>query len=227
MRVVINCPSGKSHLLQLAGDISVHDLKLRMQDIEGIPVAQQEIIFGGQGLRDECSLSEYQIQEYTLADEVVLYLQKVIAAPLHIFLSGHQARSRIVTEIVEEQMLLDDVQNLLVSRNLASKFEPGMQPVVKRQDGTTVLLDIDIHVHSIDHLKGLIKESEGCSPEKLLFLQSHDGALHIQFSPCAAAHENSHSVYKRSGAPQQLMMKKPYIEGQPLPDVVKDLCVHP
>jgi uncharacterized ubiquitin-like protein YukD len=40
----------------------VRALKRRIQDVEGIPVRSQRLLFGGKQLKDDCSLSEYFIQ---------------------------------------------------------------------------------------------------------------------------------------------------------------------
>ncbi|GFH22193.1 polyubiquitin, partial [Haematococcus lacustris] len=70
MRLLINCPSGQSRLLQVAGDATVLELKELLQDEEGIPVRQQVLCFAGLHMKDHLTLLDHKLEELTLSDEV-------------------------------------------------------------------------------------------------------------------------------------------------------------
>lgn len=70
MRLLINCPSGESRLLQVADEALVSELKLELKELEGIPVLQQVLVHAGKPLKDHLSLGDHQLNDFTLSDEV-------------------------------------------------------------------------------------------------------------------------------------------------------------
>lgn len=86
----------------------------------GIPVKQQVICFGGQHLKDHASIREYNLDEFTLSDEVVLYLSSRLSSPKAIFLTSWSKPSQLVQEHVEADMPVGEVSRSV--RKMPSRF---------------------------------------------------------------------------------------------------------
>ncbi|GFH16139.1 polyubiquitin, partial [Haematococcus lacustris] len=104
MRLLINCPSGQSRLLQVAGDATVLELKELLQDEEGIPVRQQVLCFAGLHMKDHLTLLDHKLEELTLSDEVVIYLTHKLADPKLIYLAARAQPSQLSSDLVEADM---------------------------------------------------------------------------------------------------------------------------
>jgi hypothetical protein len=78
MRLLINCPSGESRLLQVDDAATVLDLKHTLYQEEGIPVDQQVLCFAGQHLKDHLTLGDHGLEDYTLSDEVCISFLRAI-----------------------------------------------------------------------------------------------------------------------------------------------------
>ncbi|KAL6755350.1 hypothetical protein V8C86DRAFT_2679567 [Haematococcus lacustris] len=228
MRLLINCPSGQSRLLQVAGDATVLELKELLQDEEGIPVRQQVLCFAGLHMKDHLTLLDHKLEELTLSDEVVIYLTHKLADPKLIYLAARAQPSQLSSDLVEADMPVGEVMALLESRALAGRFSPGSAIFIKRRDGSTIPMPVD-PAEGISHLQGRVAEQEGVEPTSLTFMQAQDGCMHVLVHPSAEPSGDTYPVYKRSLAPQPTMFRKEPVScgGQPLPDLAAELCVLP
>lgn len=62
MQILVKTLRGRTIVLQVEPDCSVEQLKAQVQAREGIPPAQQRLIFGGRQLADGGTLAEYGVQ---------------------------------------------------------------------------------------------------------------------------------------------------------------------
>lgn len=226
LRLRIQCPSGESRLLQVSGEATVLDLKQMLEEQEGIPCHQQVLCFAGQHLKDHLTLREHYM-EFTLSDEVVLFLSKRLTKPKTIFLSTLAKPSQVVPELVEADMPVGEVSNLLESRSLASACT-GMPILIKRQDGSTVPIAVN-PAEGLSRLEIRIATQEKVNPTNLTFCQAQDGALHCIVNPSAMQSSDTYPVYHRKVQPQPVMHKKAVVPGQKylFTDLSRELCVLP
>eukprot|EP00427_Karlodinium_veneficum_P022935 CAMPEP_0169113918 /NCGR_PEP_ID=MMETSP1015-20121227/28466_1 /TAXON_ID=342587 /ORGANISM="Karlodinium micrum, Strain CCMP2283" /LENGTH=146 /DNA_ID=CAMNT_0009176137 /DNA_START=52 /DNA_END=492 /DNA_ORIENTATION=+ len=65
MQIIVKTTSGKCIALALEPTSVIADVKLKIQDIEGLPAGHQRLIYAGKQLEDNRTLQDYVIEDGT------------------------------------------------------------------------------------------------------------------------------------------------------------------
>ncbi|KAF6263369.1 hypothetical protein COO60DRAFT_459029 [Scenedesmus sp. NREL 46B-D3] len=247
MHIIINCTGGGSHSMMLLESTTVLELKQHIERKEGVSVHQQLLLFAGQVLCPDSALllGNLGLDRFSLAHEVVVYMQRQLAEPVLVNLcQPGSAPCQMHPQIVEARSSLANVMALLQQHKLAGRPFPvaagaGVKSKTageRRHESAGVGaphsagMSLGSASSSVTELQVVIHQVEGAAPTHLSFYQAQDGCLHVVWGPSTDSSSNSHTVYSRSSMPQTTMLLQAKDAGSqcfPLSTLVKKQAVMP
>ena len=184
MQIFIKGLTGKILTLEVEPSDTIGNLKYKIQDRDGIPPDQQSLILLGKSLKDEETISHYNIQKestlhlLTLPKEtfdILVNSCDIVSFPVH----PNDSIGKLKTKISEEKEILQHRQQLIFrgkiledkhtmfhytirdgnSLNLILKASPLFKLFIMTSIGKQISFEVD-DFHTIEDVKKMIQKKE-------------------------------------------------------------------
>ena len=174
IEIFVEVPTGKTVALEVDPNDFIDDVKMKIQDKEGIPPQSQNLILNGKNLEDGRSVSYYKIQGKSILHlDLIWSLSQLFIGTMQIFINNLQSRRVITLEVLLDASI-EDVKNQI--KDVEGIF-PEQQCLIFRgkelKNGST-LNDWDIKEDAMLYLRVLeikVHVEKRWSPGKRITLE--------------------------------------------------------
>ena len=191
MQLFVKTVTGRTITLEVEASDSVRVVKTKIEDKEGVPIHKQRLIFAGQIMSDEKSLSHYNVQRESCIHLVVttdIFVKTLTGKTIHLQFMGSATVTvgSVKTEIYNKEgfplhqqrlifagkHLVEDSQTLRdcsicdeSTLHLVLSLRGSMQIFAKLPTGKTVTLVVEVS-DTIENVKAKIQDKEGIPPDQ-------------------------------------------------------------